>query len=238
MADRPTLLVMVPTRGRRERCETLLASFRDTTDNADLLFITDEDDQDTYAGMDWGGAEHAVSSPKGTLSEILNRTAMACADAYDVLMFTGDDHVFATPHWDTIMLATLGEMGGHGWVYPDDKRRHDVPEIWMCTSDVVKTLGWFSPPAMAHFYIDNGIGEIAKRAGLIRWCPEAVIEHQHYSTHPDVEHDATYRDAEAAHGQPDLAAFEEWRSLVLPNEVALLRRQYNPDVAWVLSRAA
>jgi hypothetical protein len=127
-------------------------------------------------------------------------------------------------------------MGGSGWVYPDDRRRSDVPEHWMCSSDVVKALGWFAPPCVTHYYMDNIIAELGKRAGMIRWCPQAVVEHLHYSVAPGVEHDATYQETEDMFGASDLQAFQQWRASQLANEVSVLRREFSPDVAWVLSR--
>ena len=194
------LLVMVPTRGRRAQCERLLKSFAETSACADLLFITDPDD-DSYAGMDWGDAVHAVLEPREFLSGKLNKTAAAMAGVYRVLMWCADDHVFRTPGWDKLMLATLDDLGGSGWVYPDDKRRSDVPEIWMCSSDVVQALGWFANPVLSHYYLDNSTGEIGKRSGLIRWCPQAVVEHLHYSVCPDTDHDGVYRETEGAFGR-------------------------------------
>ena len=231
---------MVPTRGRRARCERLLESFTATAGpDTDLLFITDADDQETYAGMDWGRASSAVLEPRDYLTGKLNKTAMAMADTYDVLAWLADDCVPETPGWDKLMLATLkDELGGSGWVYPDDKRRSDVPEHWMVSSDVVKTLGWFAPPHVQHFYCDNIVGELGKRAGLIRWCPEAVIRHEHYSVARDVEHDEVYQSAEEMFGASDLAAFQEWRSSQAANEVSLLRRAFSADVAWVLSKVS
>jgi hypothetical protein len=224
------LLVIVPTRGRRGQCERLLKSFTETATCADLLFVLDPDDTETYAGMDWGEAAVAELAPREYLSGKLNKTALAMADVYGVLMFAGDDVVFRTEAWDRIMLATLEDMGGSGWVYPDDKRRSDVPEHWMCSSDVVKALGWFANPALNHFYLDNSIAELGKRAGMIRWCPQAVVEHLHYSVCAETEHD------EVKFGASDLQAFQQWRSTQLANEVAVLRREFSPDVKWVLSR--
>jgi hypothetical protein len=234
-----SLLVMVPTRGRRQQCERLLESFRETASpETDLLFITDPDDQETYEGMDFGPAATAVLDPRDYLTGKLNKTALAMAGVYDVLMWAGDDHVFITKFWDKLMLAALEDLGGHGWVYPDDKRRSDVPEIWMVSSDVVQTLGWFANPKLSHFYVDNSVAELGKRSGLIRWCPEAVIEHRHYTVDRDVQRDHVYSGTEEKFGAADLAAFQAWRSDQMGNEVAVLRRQYSPDVAWVLSRVA
>jgi hypothetical protein len=231
------LLVMVPTRGRRAQCERLRKSFAETATCADLLFITDPDD-DAYEGMDWGEASAAVLDPREYLTGKLNKTALAMADLYRVLMWTGDDNVFRTPGWDRIMLAALDDLGGSGWIYPDDKRRSDVPEHWMVSSDIVKTLGWMANPVLGHFYIDNSVAELGKRAGLIRWCPEAVIEHLHYSVNPETEHDGLYKSTEEKFGAADLDAYQQWRVNQLPFDVSLLRRQYSPDIQWVLSRVA
>lgn len=238
------LLVMVPTRRRRAQCERLLGSFRETaSETTDILFITDPDD-DSYEGMDWGDAVQAVLDPREFLTGKLNKTALAMADVYDVLMWVGDDCVFRPPAqedgpaWDRIMLGALEDMGGSGWVYADDKRRSDVPEHWMCSSDVVKELGWFANPHLGHFYIDNTIAELGKRTGLLRYCPEAVIEHKHYQVCADTERDWTYRETEAAWGDQDLKAFRQWQAERAAHEVARLRRQFSKDVSWVLSRVA
>lgn len=234
MAD---LLVMVPTRGRRGQCERLLKSFQETAaETTDIVFIIDGDDEETYSGMDWGPASKAVLSPRYSLTGKLNRTAAEMLDDYRYLMFSGDDHVFQTMGWDTAMLDTMEAMGGSGMVYPDDKRRHDVPEIIMISSDVVRVLDYFAVPSFKHYYIDNAWAELGKRAGVIRWCPEAVIEHLHYSVCKDTERDATYTEAENAWGDSDLRAFHEWRATSLPAEVAKLRRTFNLDVQWVLER--
>jgi hypothetical protein len=234
------LLVMVPTRGRRAQCERLLQSYQDTVTLAgtEMVFISDGDDQDTYEGMGWEPATHAVIGPRLPFSGKLNSVAAVAAGGYDVLMWVGNDHVFRTPGWDGIMLAALHDMGGSGWVYPDDRRRADVPEIWMCSSDVVRALGWFANPSCSHYYTDNSVAELGRRAGLIRYCPQAVIEHLHYSVCKDTEYDALYKEAEETWGQSDLAAFRQWMTDTMPYEVARLRRQFSPDVAWVLGKVA
>ena len=230
------LLVMVPTRGRREQCERLLKSFRDTAKHADILFILDPDDEAAYEGMDWGDALHAVLAPRGTLSDKLNQTAAAMAGQYPALFWTGDDHVFSVPGWDQMMLARLEGMGGHGWVYP--ACGSDSPEIWLASASVTEHLGWFFPPFLSHYCGDSVVAELGKRAGLLQFCPDAIAEHKHWSRDRAVERDVTYREAEEAHAQADAAAWRQWRADVLPFDAAALRRRFNKDVAWVLSRVA
>lgn len=230
------LLVIVPTRGRRGQCERLLKSFTETTDFADITFITDGDDQETYEGMDWGPATHGVLSPRESLSGKLNRTADAYVGAYDNLFFVGDDHVFLTEHWDTILLAAMKDMGGSGIVYPDDRRRNDVPEIWMVSSDIIRALGHFAEPSFKHFYLDNAWADLGRRTDLLRFVPEVVIEHRHYSVCAETEHDGVYRETENAWGGSDAEAFRYWRANKMAVQVAQLRRALNPDVKWITGK--
>lgn len=230
------LCVMLPTRKRPEMARRCIDSFRETKalDTTDLILIIDDDD-DSYE--DDLGADK-ITATRSNLITAVNAAASVLAQAYDALFLAADDLVFVTPGWDTLMLKSLEDMGGTGIVFPDDKRRYDVPEHPLISSDWVRELGHFAEPSVAHFYCDNAWAELGKRTGLIRFCPEAVIEHKHWSVDPETPHDETYREAEEAHGAPDLEAFREWQADRMPYEVARLRRRFSRDVEWVLSRVA
>lgn len=232
-----TLLTIAPVRGRRELAEKMLASFTETAAFSDIAFVTDPDDQDTYEGMDWGPAATAVLDPRGSFTEKVNSVALACAAGYDACYVVSDDNVFRTKGWDAIMMGALADMGGTGWVYPENRKRRDIPEHWLMSSDLIAELGWFAPPYVKHYYPDNIIAELGKRTGLLRFCPEAVITNEHYSV-AGTERDEVYRYAEETWGQADLAAFMAWRADVMPLEVARLRRKFSRDIEWVLSRIA
>lgn len=228
---------MLPTRKRPDMARQCIESFRDTKTlgSTDLILITDDDD-DSY---DEGFADvDKITATRGTLITAVNAAASVLALNYDALFLAADDLVFQTPGWDEILLGSLADLGGTGIVFGDDKRRYDVPEHPLISSDWVRELGHFAEPSLAHFYCDNVWAELGKRAGLIRYCPEVVIEHRHWQVYADTAHDETYREAEVAHGDPDLAAFHAWRADRMPYEVARLRRRFSKDVAWVLSRVA
>jgi hypothetical protein len=216
--------------------ERLLESYDKNTDFAEMAFIIDPDDQETYEGIDWKDTIHGVLDPRGSLGEKLNHSADSLVEGYDALMFVADDHVFRTPGWDTILMKALKEMGGSGFVYPDDRRRNDIPETVLISSDVIKALGYFAPPTLKHYYQDNAWAELGKRSGLIKFVPEVVIEHLHYSVCAETQKDETYSYAEATWGASDLQAFQEWRESRMPIEVSMLRRKFSPDVKWVLSK--
>lgn len=232
------LVVIVPTRTRKAQCERLIESFEKTADSAELLFVTDDDD-DSYETMDWHGHTHSVLSPRGSLTQKLNHTVDAVLAKFDQIMWTGDDHEFVTPHWDTLLLETLEQHGGSGWVYPDNGRRKDIPESWLCSSDVIRELNWYANPVLRHYYIDNSIAVLGKRTGLLHYAPHVRIAHHHYSVDTQTEYDALYKETETSFGQADAQAFSVWHgSPQASADVSRLRRMFNSDVAWVTGKVA
>lgn len=233
-AATPTLAVFIPTRHRRDRIEECLKSFNENTlGDVDLYLVVDEDDDD-YEDLDYD--INIIYVKHGTLVTAINDAARQLAPQYQALFLGADDLIFQTPGWDLYMMGTLKEMGGTGYVYPDDKRRYDVPEHPLISTDIVQGLGWFAEPGLAHFYVDNVWGELGKRLSLIRFCPRAIVEHKHYTVTEGVTRDATYSTAETAHGKSDAAEFEVWQRERMQNQASKLRRLFSPDVAWVLSK--
>lgn len=230
------LCAFLPTRKRPEMAARCIASFRETKalDSTDLILVIDDDDNSYEDVTD----TDKITVTRGNLITAVNAAATVLAEHYDALFLAADDLVFITPGWDRLMLEALEDLGGTGIVMPDDKRRYDVPEHPLISSDWVRELGHFAEPSLGHFYPDNCWAELGKRTGLIRYCPEAVIEHRHYSVDRGTLHDETYREAEEAHGAADLQAFRQWQADVMPHEVARLRRQFNRDVSWVISRVS
>ena len=228
------LCVFLPTRNRPAKARECITSFRETVKgDADLILILDDDDGSYADGFE---DVDKITVTRGTLVTAINSAAAVLAGTYDALMLASDDLVFVTPGWDEILLAKLAAMGGTGIIGWDSRRRYDLLEHVLMSSGIVKALGYFALPCCGHFYVDNAWTELGKRAGLLGYCPDVLIEHRHYSVTPGVEHDATYREAEKKHGAADLAAFQQWRAEQIANEVSVLRRKFSPDVRWVLSR--
>ena len=143
-----SLLVMVPVRNRPEKIPGLIESYEKNTtrDDTELMFISDGDD-DSYQDTDWGSHVHAVLDPREYVVGKMNKTALAAVDAYDAIMFAQDDNLFVTPGWDDIMLKVLEGMGGTGMLYPDDKRRQDIPEIIMISTDIIRSWAGSRAPS-------------------------------------------------------------------------------------------
>lgn len=224
-----TLLVIVPARGHRKQAEALLESFEKTSDFAELMFILDPDDEETYEGVDWKDATAGVLSPRGTVTGKLNRTADAFLDDYDAIMFARDDNVFLTQGWDTILLEYLA--GGSGMLLPDNRRRRDIPEIILITTDVIREMGFFAEPHLSQYYFDNAWGDLGKASGLLRYVPEVVLEHRHI---PGEDEDMHQNDG--MQGMKDEAIYREWCAQAFPLQAAKLRRKFNKDLTWILGK--
>jgi len=216
------LLVLLPVRHRRENAIQCAASFAATARDAELLIISDADDP-SYDGIDWPqGVRTRVMDEWMPYVPKINKVALEVAAGYKALFAIGDDCVFQTPSWDRIMMGALEDMGGTGIVYPENHRRRDVPEQWMTSTDIVTALGWFANPVCRHYYTDNSWAEIGRRAGCLKFCPDAVIEHRHYSVHKPTEYDAVYQQCEQF-GPHDERAFQAWRASQMHADVATVK---------------
>lgn len=219
------LLVIVPTRGRPERFVEFVATWGTTASGtARLLACLDEDDPraadyppiPTEIGFYW-------VSPRNGFAPRLSAEALAaaCSDdpPYAIASF-GDDHLPRTPGWDRLMLDAAHDLGS-GVLYPNDLlQREALPTAPIITSDIVRALGWYSPPGIEHMYVDNWWRALGIGLERLRYLPDIIVEHMHPSAvvagGPDwvrkAEWDDTYesssnRDASVA----DLTAWETYR---------------------------
>jgi len=210
------LLVIVPSRGRPARLREMITETRRlSTAATDIAVAVDDDDPDLPAYEEiaaplMGAGVRFTAGPRKTLAGWTNHVAARHAGRYRCLASLGDDHVPRTPGWDSLLLAAIDGMGGTGFAYPDDRRRADIPEAVVISSDIVRALGWMCEPSLQHFRVDDVWADLGHGAGCLRYVPGAVVEHMHYSVRPGVPRDGTYADAEDR-APADHAAYERWR---------------------------
>ena len=222
MTDPDGILVVLPTRGRRRLLARCVDTFAATAESADMLIVMDDDDP-SYEGMEFPPRVRTETIPRMTLAPKNNHAAVKEAPFYRAVIVVGDDHTFDTLHWDRIFLAALDDIGGSGIVYPDDVRRRDNAEISLISSDIITALGWFCLPTLKHYWADNVISDLGRHAGCLRYCPEAVIEHHHYSVDPETPFDATYEYGESF-GTADFQAYQAWRRGPMKDDVDTVKK--------------
>lgn len=233
------LVVVVPSRGRPDRLKVMLEEAVKLSEADTLIAVAlDEDDPELAAYEETLAVQSQVmvfTGPRIGMVPWTNMVASEFLGQTKAFGSMGDDHVPRTPGWDRLLLEALEGLGGEGFVYPDDKRRADVPEAVVVSSGVVEALGWLALPEVRHYFCDNAWSELGRRSSLIKYCPHVLIEHVHYtiSTAP---RDVTYSEAEELYGNRDRLAFNQWRTNQMPGQVALLRRKFNRDLDWVLGK--
>lgn len=185
MAD--DLLVIVPTRGRPQAVPEIMQAWDDTEATADVLFCVDKDDPElaAYKAHAKTYADDArvrfVFWARKRLCGTLNQAAVKNASAYRFLAFLGDDHRprVADRPWDERFRECLSG-GGPGLVYGNDLLMGEqMPTAVAMTSDIVQTLGYFSPPVLVHLCLDLCWLDWGRRLGRITYLDDVVIEHMH-----------------------------------------------------------
>lgn len=181
------LLWIVPSRGRPDNIARLIDAWKATTSGvSDLLVCVDDDDPELLgylrvvnrARLAGPGAGERVA-PRTRLGPTLNAAAMENVDSYEALAFCGDDHLMRTPGLDGIWLHVLRRLGT-GMVYGDDLLQHGAfPTAVAMTSDIVRALGWMSPPGLVHLNVDLAWKRIGDALGRLSYLPDTVIEHVH-----------------------------------------------------------
>ncbi len=176
------LIIIVPSRGRPRNALRLAEAFDETCKAAtDLLFVLDEDDPElpAYLALEHRMSFEVVPRQGIGMAGALNRAAVPAAEVHPRIGFMGDDHVPRTIGWDQQYIDALDELGT-GFVYGDDLLQHEaMPTQVAMTSDIVRALGWMSPPGISHLYIDIAWLELGRRLGKIRYLPDVVVEHVH-----------------------------------------------------------
>lgn len=205
-----SIALLVPTRGRPGAAAALADTFRATTHRTttELLFLVDDDDPElgTYCGSDLP-ISTGPRLAKG-MGAALNRAAVAQATDCDVVGFLGDDHRLRTVNWDVRVEQTLHE--NPGVAYGNDLiHGPNLPTAAFVSSDLIRTLGYMSPPGLMHLYIDNFWLELG-RATSLHYLPDVTIEHLHPIAQK-AEWDEGYREVNSGEMQAhDHAEFQRY----------------------------
>lgn len=184
MAD---LVVIVPSRGRPDAIEDLLAAFAETcTADTELAIAIDADDPQRAAYLKLADRLYSVSEQaSGTMVSALNQAAeYATTDQFVTpgpfaIGFMGDDHRPRTVGWDAAYLEALHDLGT-GIVYGNDLLQGpNLPTQCAMTADIIRAVGHMAPPALRHMYCDNYWRDLGQQAGCLRYLPDVVVEHMH-----------------------------------------------------------
>ncbi|HVC88967.1 MAG TPA: hypothetical protein VNC40_16295, partial [Gaiellaceae bacterium] len=178
----PSLLMIVPSRGRPRSVDRLINAWRSTASgHADLVVALDDNDPYLFSYDAQRVAMVAVGPRQGFVGWT-NELAVRQAANYRFIGSMGDDHRPRTPGWDRMLCQALEELGS-GVAYGDDLAQGErLPSAVTVTSDIVSRLGYLIPPDLSHHGAGRFWLELGDALGRTRFVPEVVIEHLHYAT--------------------------------------------------------
>lgn len=178
------LNVIVPSRSRPDSIARLAHAVSQTCNPrfTDLTVVVDHDDPKLPDYYDAAGRDQwwdlVVQDQDVKLGPVLNRAAVKAAEDYPYVAFMGDDHLPRSPLWDEQLVQSL--IGKPGVAYGNDLfQGPNLPTAVVMSSDVVRVLGYMSPPALVHLYLDDFWKMLGESVGNLVYRGDVVIEHLH-----------------------------------------------------------
>lgn len=205
------IAVIMPTRSaggiRDSGAAAAAASWLATTSGqSDFYYGVDDDDFHNYEIPNY--AKQLVN-PRVRLVPKLNLMASQLQDNYDYLLFIGDDHRFVTPGWEEAFIRDGDALGGVAILYGNDLlQRKALPTAVFIGTAITKILGYMAPPCIQHMYADNFWKDLGEALSIIKYYPDIIIEHLHFSN-GKAKVDNQYREVAALMGS-DGAAYKQY----------------------------
>jgi len=213
------LVIIVPSRGRPSLMKRFLDSWKLTTQGKSTIRIgLDANDPNL---MDYIKSERNVYKTVFTsqleLNQKNNLLAMSeIEDGANIVGLLSDDFIFHTLGWEDKIIEWQDQ--NKGICYGNDLLQGAaLPTAPFIHEDIILPLGYTAPPILKHYYIDNYWLELGLRLEKIKYLPDIVIEHSHWSNKKAIK-DLTYSQSEALMGE-DKKAWDHYRETKLSNDV-------------------
>jgi hypothetical protein len=208
-------------------------------DDVDFTFYVDDDDRatlDFLNNYERGRFCGVVTGERVVLSEMWNR----CYENFtstqnrpdDIFMHCGDDIVFHTPGWDTLVKNAFDAVPDKiVLVYGRDGIQDEgLATHGFYSRRAVEALGYFVPPYFSSDYNDLWLTEIYREVGRLVYLPEMYTEHMH-PVAGKAEYDQTHQDRLARHVRDDVATIYADKAAERVADVAKLRNAINDYVS-------
>ena len=194
----------LPSRARPAGASRFFKAYRDTGASTPGVLWLDADDPSEYELSELPNTWKAIVEPRhSSLGAMTN----AFFDTFEQAPWFGviaDDAVPVTEGWDMRLVEAAGSDGvawGADGINNGKQFTHGV-----IGGDLVREMGWLILPGLHRLYGDNVWTEIGRRRGVLRYQPDVVIEHWHFSNGKS-PYDETYAKPDSG---GDKAIFDWW----------------------------
>lgn len=141
-----------------------------------------DDDDDSYDNFNFYQTRF-IRGPRIVLSEMWNKCWQNANG--DILGHMGDDIIFRTKGWDTIVRSAFDEYPDKFvFIYGSDgngeSERNKFGTHGFVHQDWANVVGYFVPPYFSSDYNDLWLNDVAKAIGRHRFV-DILTEHMHYT---------------------------------------------------------
>lgn len=206
--------LVMPSRGRPDRLRKTLESVIDTatTSGVQVFVRVDDDDSETLGQLD---DLRRLAFDIFVGPRLWSQGAMwnECAERGDghIVGMCADDMVFRTKGWDARVEQEFAKCPDEiVLVYCDDGIQHGRIAVHSFVSRTsIRVLGTYLSEAFHLLYVDTWLDEVYGNIGRKVFMPDVLIEHEHFSAHPELW-DKTY--SEPREGDAKKVARAAWAS--------------------------
>ena len=186
------ITVMIPTRSRPNYAFKAASSAFDTSDGRAKVVLGIDGDDPCLEEYKQLGFDYEVNWLSGTgnvhaLQLIYNLSKTP------YVFWAGDDVEFKTQDWDKLLLDAMPK-DNMAIVSAMASIDNNQPDHFLLSRDWIEAVGCLIYPNMHHYYVDAVHTEIAKKLGRLIKHPKVLVEHYHYSRHPNgIPEDEIYK---------------------------------------------
>lgn len=176
--EKKTNLIIIPSRNRIANTERAIKAIKETASISDIMIGLDADNHEIYPRFD--GVIYEVNpQTEKRMNGTLNLLSTRYSNMYETVYFMGDDHLPITKGWDETLYQPIKEKG-YGVSYGNDLYQgQNLPTAVMMSTNIVKALGFMSPPEQIHMFLDNFWKAVGTRLDALFYFDDVIIEHLH-----------------------------------------------------------
>lgn len=163
-----------PSRGRPQNIDRLIKAYQQTGAITPVWLRLDDDDPQPDHKCEYWTVE---KGPRLPLSEIYNEAFKKFPNE-PWYGFISDDVVPKTHGWDWALITAAGS---YGMAVPAGGDTTGGTPHFVIGGQLVRSMGWLALLGLDRLYIDTVWADIARERGVLRFLPEVVLEHRHFS---------------------------------------------------------